>query len=67
MPKLSGPALAQQVRQDCPAVRVLYISGYTADALGLRGVLDRDTPLLQKPFGPKTLLQKVREMLGARA
>jgi two-component system, cell cycle sensor histidine kinase and response regulator CckA len=60
MPGLSGPAVAALVRAECPAVRVLYISGYSDDVLS--GHMDGAT-LLSKPFTPSDLGRKVREVL----
>ena len=46
-----------------PALRVLYMSGYTEDALGQRGVLSPETAFLSKPFTPATLIEAVRAVL----
>ncbi len=66
MPQMSGPVLAEQVTAIRPGVRVLYMSGYTDDALGQHGVLGEGTNLLQKPFSETSLLRKVREILDTR-
>jgi len=47
-----------------PGLRVLYMSGYTDEALGRHGVLDPSVALVHKPFTPGDLVRKVREMLG---
>jgi hypothetical protein len=49
-----------------PDLGVLFMSGYTADALAPRGVPAGDFPLLQKPFGADALATRLREILGGR-
>jgi len=66
MPQLSGRGLAEQLTPDRRDLRVLYISGYTDDAIARHGVLEEGTAFLQKPFPPYTLLVKVREVLDRR-
>jgi len=63
MSGMSGPALAGRLSVVRPDLKVLYMSGYTADALGHQGILDAGIALLQKPFTPSSLLDKVREVL----
>jgi PAS domain S-box-containing protein len=63
MPHMSGRALAHAVKRFRPDVKVLYMSGYTDDAISHHGVLDPGTALLQKPFSPAALARKVREVL----
>jgi PAS domain S-box-containing protein len=63
MPGMTGPALAQQLRQHRPAMKVLYMSGYTDDVAGRHGVLEPGAAYLQKPFGTDALAMKVREVL----
>jgi signal transduction histidine kinase len=64
MPEMDGRELAEQLGPRYPAMKVLYISGYTNGALVHHGMLPGDTAYLQKPFTPDTLAQKVREVLG---
>ena len=65
MPGLSGRALADKMRFRHPALRVLYVSGYTNDVLVQRGVLDSGIEFLQKPFTAAGLLARVRALLDA--
>ncbi len=63
MPGTSGRELAQRMAAVQPEMKVLYMSGYTDDAIVQHGVLSANTPFLQKPFAPETLARKVREVL----
>ncbi len=63
MPQMGGKELADQLKILRPDVKVLYVSGYTDNAIVHQGVLDPGTHFLQKPFSPKTLSDKVREVL----
>jgi len=65
MPQMSGRELVEKVSVICPDMKVLYMSGYTDDAIVRHGVLDASVPLLQKPFTPDALSQKVREVLDS--
>jgi len=67
MPQMSGPELARQVLRLRPGTRVVYMSGYTDDALGHHGVLDPDIILLPKPFTPESLMHHLRLALDATA
>jgi signal transduction histidine kinase/ActR/RegA family two-component response regulator len=63
---LSGPSVAEALRALRPAMRVLYTSGYTDDAIVRTGVLEEGKPFLAKPFTPLQLARKVREVLEDR-
>ena len=63
MPQMSVRELTQHMARIYPQTQVLYISGYTDDAIVHQGVLDEGLNFIQKPFNPSVLLQKVREIL----
>jgi len=63
MPGMNGRELAQKIKSLCPATKVLYISGYTDNAIVRHGVLDAGTAFLQKPFTSETLIRKIREVI----
>ncbi|HEY7601893.1 MAG TPA: PAS domain S-box protein [Methylomirabilota bacterium] len=63
MPRMSGPELATRLRARDPGIRLLYVSGYTADQLRSQTDLGADATLLAKPFTSDGLLRKLREVL----
>lgn len=63
MPEMDGRRVADMVLERIPGARVLFISGYSHEALAPRGVLEPGAFLLEKPFSPEQLLRKVREVL----
>jgi CheY-like chemotaxis protein len=64
MPGMAGPEVATQFAIQFPGIRVLYMSGYTDDAMEKHGVRGRMVRVLQKPFTHESLAQSVREALG---
>ncbi|MGH7230502.1 MAG: response regulator, partial [Nitrospiraceae bacterium] len=63
MPQMSGPEVANQLKAVHPDLRVIYMSGYTDDAVVRHGVSEKGTHFLEKPFAPEALLQTVRGAL----
>jgi PAS domain S-box-containing protein len=63
MPGMTGRELATQLAKSRPDMKVMYMSGYTENAIGHNGMLDAGIVLLQKPFSLPTLRTKVREVL----
>ena len=63
MPGMSGRQVAQQLVALRPAMKVLYMSGYTDDTLSEHGMEQREIVLLRKPFTPDTLTRTVRAVL----
>jgi two-component system cell cycle sensor histidine kinase/response regulator CckA len=64
LPHLSGRAVRDAVESRHPGVPVLYVSGYPGEAIERRGWLDEGVPFLQKPFSPRELVRRSRELLN---
>jgi DNA-binding response OmpR family regulator len=63
LPGLSGPEIAERLKQRWPEVKVLFISGFGRKALAERGV-QPGPGLLEKPFAPLTLLERIEAILA---
>jgi two-component system cell cycle sensor histidine kinase/response regulator CckA len=63
MPNIGGPALAAQLRTERPALKVLFMSGYTDDAVVRHGLLQASMAFIQKPYSIRALGKKVRAVL----
>ena len=63
MPEMSGRELVERLKQESPALKVLYMCGYTDDAVMRHGIVEAGVAFLQKPFSPLALARKVREVL----
>jgi two-component system cell cycle sensor histidine kinase/response regulator CckA len=63
MPGLRGPEVAERLVALRPGLRVLYISGYAAEAVGNHDLLERGANYLEKPFTPEALVRLVRRIL----
>ncbi len=66
MPEMSGRQLSEHLKERHPGIQLLFMSGYTNDAVVRHGVFEAETDFLQKPFLPAALAQKVREILDRR-
>jgi two-component system, cell cycle sensor histidine kinase and response regulator CckA len=63
MPDMDGPELVRQLSTIRPDTRALFMSGYMNDTLGDCMILSTNANFIQKPFSPRTIAQKVREIL----
>jgi two-component system cell cycle sensor histidine kinase/response regulator CckA len=66
MPDLNGRALAERLSERTPGLRILFMSGYSDEAVHRHGVLGESAAFLEKPFTERALTRKVREVLDAR-
>ena len=67
MPEMNGKDLATALQANCPNLRCLFMSGYTADVIAHHGVLDEGVQFIQKPFSKNDLATKVRKLLDGGA
>lgn len=63
MPDMSGKDLAEEIKKKMPHLKVLYMSGYTANAIAHHGVLDKGVNYIQKPFSIQQIAGKLRQVL----
>ena len=66
MPAMNGRELAGLIREIHPEMKVLFMSGYTADVIGTRGEVEKDLAFIHKPFSMKELAAAIRKALGER-
>jgi two-component system cell cycle sensor histidine kinase/response regulator CckA len=66
MPGMGGRTLAQELTRRRPAVRVVFMSGYTGQTIGVQGPIDPGSAFLLKPFTRDALTRKIREVLDRR-
>jgi len=66
MPKKSGPEVLNEIKKVMPDIKALFISGYTADTIHKKKLLDEHINFVSKPFSPQVILQKIREVLDHR-
>jgi CheY-like chemotaxis protein len=66
MPRISGRELATRLQWVQPGLKVLFMSGYSEDAIVHHGVLEPGIELLPKPFTPKALAQRVRDVIDGK-
>ena len=65
MPQMGGKVMAEWLKTANPDLKILFTSGYTNDAITQEGMLPQGVEFLPKPYTPRTLACKVREMLDA--
>ena len=63
MPRMTGPELAERIKQARPRIKMIFMSGYTEHAIETSGVLEQNMHFIQKPFTPGAVARKIREVL----
>ena len=66
MPRKNGKDAYEEIRTLRPDIKVLFISGYSADMISKEGILEKGSSFISKPVSPSELLQKVREVLDRK-
>lgn len=66
MPEITGRDLMEKLKSFCPAVKCLYMSGYTGNVIAQRSILEENVNFIQKPFSMQQLALKVREVLDSK-
>ena len=66
MPEMGGPEVAAEIGSLRPGIKTIFTSGYTDDAIARQGILDPRVAFVQKPYRPKALARKIREVLDER-
>jgi CheY-like chemotaxis protein len=66
MPDMNGQDLANQINGLCPNIKILFMSGYTANVIAHHGVLDKGVNFIQKPFSKKDIAVKIRKILDQK-
>jgi CheY-like chemotaxis protein len=64
MPRMTGEDLVQRMKSERPEIKVLFMSGYSADMLAQRGLMQTEWAFIAKPFPPDALALRIRELLG---
>jgi PAS domain S-box-containing protein len=63
MPEMNGRELSEQLKLLYPQIKILFMSGYTANVIAHRGILDEGINFISKPFSPKEIAIKIRDVL----
>ncbi len=66
MPKKNGKEVYEAIKKERPDIRAIFISGYTADRIHKKWLIEERSELLLKPFSPDKLLRKIRDVLDKR-
>ena len=67
MPEMSGPDLARRLKTLYPGLKMVFMSGHTADVVSRKEFSDNDIPFIQKPFTFTDISLKIRETLDGRS